>query len=123
MTKKMKCSSGDIILKDKSNVPTPPDPTFSVTRFISWLSKRGGLRPLSECKRKWDGEGLDIESIIKEFNPQLKLYRSRGEKVVKLENKVWASQWMSYYDLEVPHHRHRKRLEKIVSVTETKTKV
>jgi len=67
---------------------------------------------LSECNKKWELEGLNIESIIKELGPQyLGIYRYRGEKVVKLENKVWADQWMSYYDLEVPHHRHKKRME------------
>jgi len=24
---------------------------------------------------------------------------------------VWADQWMTYYDLEVPHHRHWTKLK------------
>jgi hypothetical protein len=125
MTDKMKESSCGVINKNQSNTPAPPDPTFSVTRFLSWLLKRGAVVDLNECKRKWGSEGLDIEDIIKKLSPKyLRLYRSRGgEKVVKLENQAWASQWMSYYDLEVPHHRQKKRLEKIFSVTESKTKV
>jgi hypothetical protein len=124
MTKKIKKSSC-AIEKGQSNVPAPPDPKFLVTRFLSWLIKRGSVENLDKCKRKWEPEGLDIEDIIKKFSPQwLRLYRSRGgEKVVKLEDQVWASKWMSYYDLEWPHHRQKKQLEKIVSVTEIKRKV
>jgi len=106
------------------NPPDPPDPTYPVAKFLSWLIKRGSIRRLSECKKKWGAEGLDIESIVKELSPQyIGTYRYKGEKIVKLEDQVWASQWISYYDLEVPHHRHKKRLEKIFSVTESKTKV
>ncbi len=125
MTKKIKKSSCDAIEKVQSNVPAPPDPTFLVTRFLSWLLKRGAVVNLIDCKRKWESEGVDIEDIIKKLSPRyLRLYRSRGgEKVVKLENQAWASQWMSYYDLEVPHHRQKKKLDKIVSVTESKRKV
>lgn len=43
----------------------------------------------------------------------IRLYRaSGGDKVMKLEKLVWADQWMTYYDLEVPHHRHRTELKK-----------
>jgi len=31
---------------------------------------------------------------------------------MKLEKLVWADQWMTYYDLEVPHHRHWTELKK-----------
>lgn len=79
---------------------------------------------MTACKKKWEREGLDIENVIKEFSPNyLRLYISRGEKIVRLENKAWASQWISHYDLEVPHHRHKKRLGKLFSVTENRTKV
>lgn len=107
-----------------NNITNPPDPTFLVTRFLGWLIKRGGIQELSLCKKKWENEGLDIEKIIKDLSPQyLRKYRSRGKKVVRLENKPWATQWMRHYSREIPHHRHEKKLEKIVSVTENKTKV
>lgn len=81
------------------------------------------MRKFNECKKKWESQGLNIESIIKAFNPYLCMYIYKSEKVVRLENKVWADQWMSHHNLEVPHHRHRKRLEKIFSESESKTKV
>lgn len=104
--------------------PPPPDPTYPVTEFIQWLKKRGMVKSLKLCKKKWESEGLDIEKILKDLNPLLGLYRSKGgEKVVKLEDRVWADKWMIHYKLEVPHHRHAKSMEKMISVTENKTKV
>ena len=124
MSDNRKLSSRSAVDKNQTVVPNPPDPTYPVAKFLSWLMKRGSIMGLSECKKKCEAEGLDIKSIIKEFSPQyLRLYRSRGEKIVKLESWVWASQWTSYYDLKVPHHRHKESLEKIFSVTENKTKV
>lgn len=117
--------SRDIVNENQTPDLKPPDPSYPVARFLSWLIKRGAIIELSKCKRKWEPEGLDIETVIKKLSPNcLRLYRSRGgDKIVKLENQAWASQWISYYDLEVPHHRHKKKLEKIFSVTESKTKV
>lgn len=109
--------------KSQSISPIAPDPTYEVTKFLAWLKKRGAVRKLNECKNKWENEGLDIENIIKLLSPCLCKYRYKSDVVVKLENKVWADQWMSHYDLEVPHHRHKKALEKIISDTEKKTKV
>lgn len=112
------------VSSSNNNITNPPDPTFLVARFLGWLIKRGGIQELSFCKKKWENEGLDIEKIIKDLSPQyLCIYRSRGKKVVKLENKPWATQWMTHYSCEIPHHRHEKELEKIVSVTENETKV
>lgn len=110
----------------KSQVITPlppPNPTFHVTEFIQWLKKRSGVRTLKECKKKWESEGLNIETIVKDLNPYMCVYRRKGEKVVKLENMPWADQCMSNHNLEVPHHSQWKRLEKIISDTERKTKV
>lgn len=81
------------------------------------------MRKLNDCKIKCDSLGLNIESVIKTLHPYLCIYRYKGEKVVRLENTVWACQWMSYYNLEIPHHRHWKTLEKMISDTEKKTKV
>lgn len=111
------------IKENQAITPLPPDPTFQVTEFLSWLKKRGAIRKLNECKIKWESEGLDIERIIRELNPHICIYRYKSEKVVKLENKPWADQWMMHYNLEVPHHGQTKEMEKIFSVTETKTKV
>lgn len=124
MSDNTKLSSRSAVDKNQTVVPNPPDPTYPVARFLSWLIKRGSIRRLSECKKKWDDEGLDIERVVKELGPRyIGIYRHKGEKIVKLENQAWASQWISHYDLEVPHHRHKKRLEKIFSVTENETKV
>lgn len=101
----------------------PPNPTFHVTEFIQWLKKRGAVRRLKECKKKWESEGLNIETIVEELNPYLCVYRYKGEKVIKLENKPWADQLMSRCNLEVPHHSQWKKLEKMISDTERKTKV
>lgn len=121
-TKKVSCICG-VPTKNQTITPAPPDPTYEATEFLSWLKKRGAMRKLNECKKKWESEGLNIESIIKALSPCLCVYIYKSEKVVRLENKVWADQWMSHYNLEVPHHRHQKRLEKIISETESKTKV
>ncbi|MBU4373727.1 MAG: D-lyxose/D-mannose family sugar isomerase [Euryarchaeota archaeon] len=110
-------------VKSQAITLLPPNPTFHVTEFIQWLKKRGAIRKLKECKKKWESEGLNIESIVEELKPYLCIARFRGEKVVKLENKPWADQLMSRHNLEVPHHSHWKKLEKIISDTETKTKV
>ena len=126
MTNPIRTKSKNVELSssNQNDILIPPDPSYSVARFLSWLLKRGGIKDLTACKKKWEREGLDIENVIKEFSPNyLRLYISRGEKIVRLENKAWASQWISHYDLEVPHHRHKKRLEKIFSVTENRTKV
>lgn len=87
-----------------------PDPSYRVAEFLSWLKKRGGYVYLDECKKKWEREGLEIERIVKDLNPHLGLYRSRGKKVVVLENKPWATQWVLYYNLDLPHHRHKIKI-------------
>jgi len=110
-------------VKSQTISPKAPDPTYEVTKFLSWLKKRGAVRKLNECKKKWENEGLNIESIIKLLSPYLCKYTYKSEAVVNLEDKVWADQWMSHYNLEVPHHRHKKAIEKIISDTEKKTKV
>ncbi len=121
-TKEVSCTGG---LPAKTPIATPPlpDPTYEVTKFLSWLRKLGGMRSFNQCKKKCESLGLDIDSVIRTLNPHLCAYRYKGEKVVRLENTVWACQWAIYYNLEIPHHRHWKRLEKIISDTERKKKV
>ncbi|AKB25559.1 hypothetical protein MSMTP_2090 [Methanosarcina sp. MTP4] len=95
----------------ESTEPFPPTPSYQTTEFIAWLKKRGAIRKLSECMRKWESEGLDIEYTVNSLSPEIiAIYRSRGEKVVFLKNKVWADRWMIFHDLEVPHHKHKKKI-------------
>lgn len=110
-------------VKSQAITPLPPDPTYDVTKFLSWLKKLGAMWKLNECKKKWESEGLNIESVIRTLRPYLCIYRYKGEKVVRLVNTVWADQWMSRYNLEIPHHRQWKKLEKIISDTEKERKV
>lgn len=107
-----------------TKIITPPDPGYEAIRFLSWLKKRGGVKKLSLCIRKWQGEGLDINNIIRTLgNSFIRIYIKRGEKVVVLINSVWANQWMRHYHTEIPHHRHSLPLERIISITEKKRKV
>jgi hypothetical protein len=34
-----------------------------------------------------------------------------GDPAMYLPDLPWADRWMSYYDLEVPHHRHWQKLK------------
>ena len=99
---------------NQSDTPSPPEPSYDIVRFLGWLKKRGVIRDLKECEKKWEHEGINIERSIKKLGINfIRIYRrSGGEKVVVLENKVWADQWRSYYDLEVPHHKQMQRTQK-----------
>ncbi|MCK4734334.1 MAG: hypothetical protein KAT65_17905 [Methanophagales archaeon] len=99
---------------NQSDTPSPPQPTYDVVRFLSWLKKRGAIHDLKKCVKKWEREGINIEKSIKNLGVSfIKIYRrSGGEKVVFLENKVWADQWMVYYDLEIPHHKQMQKTQK-----------
>lgn len=98
------------ISQNETEILSPPDPTYEVAEFLQYLQKRGGLVYLKKCKKKWAREGLDIEGIVKELSPHIRIYAFRGEPVVYLENKPWATQWLQHYDLMVPHHRHRIKI-------------
>lgn len=37
---------------------------------------------------------------------KIRVVTARGEKMVHLADPVWADQWCSSYDVEVPHHAH-----------------
>ncbi|HDR73597.1 MAG TPA: hypothetical protein ENN85_06770 [Methanoculleus sp.] len=96
--------------------PTPfpdgPDPGFEGAAFLGWLKKRSGMRDVSHCEVKCKENGFTAKEFINRVGEDYVRLGRRpgGGKVIKLEKKVWADQWMSYYDLEVPHHRHWKRL-------------
>ncbi len=94
--------------------PDGPDPEERGTTFLGWLKKRGGMRRIQDCQRKCRENGFEAREFIDAMGQErICLYRARGgEKVIKLEDLVWADQWMTYYDLEVPHHRHWIRLKK-----------
>lgn len=84
--------------------PEPPDPGHQLVRFLAWLKKRGAVKSLAHCKKKW--KDLDVEGISKRLGPaRMAVYASsRGDKVLVLEDTVWADQWMVHYGEEVPHH-------------------
>lgn len=80
------------------------DPGHEIVKFLAWLKKRGTVKSLVHCRRKW--RDLDIEDMARELGPDLMaIYlSSRVGKVVVLKDAVWADKWMIYYDEEVPHH-------------------
>jgi hypothetical protein len=92
--------------------PDGPDPKDEGAIFLGWLKKRGGMSRLPDCERKCMENGFQAKKFIKEMGETfIGIYVTRGgEKVIKLENLVWADQWMILYKKEVPHHRHWTRL-------------
>ena len=95
---------------------TPPQPLVqspNMARFLSWLMKRRGMCNLKICERKWEREGIDIESCIRELDRSvITIGTSRGEKVVQLEDWAWATQWVRHHNqLLPPHHRQMQRLQ------------
>ena len=83
---------------NQSNTPSPPKPAYDIARFISWLKKRGAIRDLRECVKKWKREGINIEESIKNLGIGfIRIYRSSGGgKVVRLMALAWADQWLAY---------------------------
>jgi hypothetical protein len=96
-----------------SSLPEGPDPGFDGCVFIQWLKKRGGTRSLRECFLKTRESGFDAETFIRNIgNEFIRSGLTRaGERVIRLMDLSWADQWMIRYDLEIPHHRHWKRLK------------
>lgn len=113
------------------NLPIPkrelitkePDPGQKLIDLIGWLKKRGAVRKVSQCNKKWKDEGIDIEEEVKRIGTDLIcIYVSRdGDKVVVLKDKPWADQWLVYYDAEVPHHGQPEKTKR--KFLETKRKV
>lgn len=98
------------------NLPAPegPDPEEKGAIFLGWLKNRGGMRKVQDCQRKCRENGFGAKEFVDSMGPEyIRLYRATGgDKVIRLENFVWADQWMTHYDLEVPHHRHWTKLKK-----------
>jgi len=103
-------------------ITTEPNPGQKLIPFIGWLKKRGCVRKVSQCNIKWKKEGIKIEEEIKRIGTEfICIYRARnGEKVVVLEDKVWADQWLIYYDAEVPHHGQPEKTKRKFFETERK---
>ncbi len=76
--------------------------------FPGWLKKRGALRKAKDCERKCQENGFTAKEFIKRVGVEnIRIAQTgNGNKVIKVVNLVWADQWMTYYDVEVPHHRH-----------------
>jgi hypothetical protein len=89
--------------------PEPPDLGHQVVRFLAWLKKRGAVKSLAHCKKKW--KDLEVEATAKRLEPaRIAVYASsRGDKVVVLKDTVWADRWMIYYGEEIPHHGQAER--------------
>lgn len=94
------------------NCPKGPDPRLEGAIFLGWLKKRGAMRKVKDCERKCQENGFTAKDFIKQVGIQNVCIgqTGNGNKVIKLVDTVWADQWMTYYDVEVPHHRHWKSL-------------
>jgi len=95
-----------------TSFPAGPDPGFEGAVFLGWLKKRSGIRDAAHCKAKCKENGFTAEEFIDRVGEDYVLLGRRpgGNTVIKLEDKVWADQWMIHYNIEVPHHRHWMRL-------------
>jgi len=96
----------------RSSLPPLPDPGQEITKFLSWLKKRSAVKQLRFCLKKCEQMGLNLDDIIKHIGKK-NLHITRdgsGNEVVHLADTVWADKWMTFYDLEVPHHGKPKKL-------------
>src|SRR5271157_1078712 len=95
---------------EKRIITSPPKPPYKLTEFLAWLKKRGATWNLTQCKRKCESEGFDLEDTLKKLDTDtIAIYISKGQKYVVLKNKPWADQWMISYNLEVPHHGQKQK--------------
>jgi len=69
---------------------------------------------MNECRLKAREYGFDAYSFVKEMGVEvIAAGRTRdGKKAIYLVDLPWADRWMTWYDLEVPHHRHWKKWKK-----------
>lgn len=101
-------------MKNKEGL-TSPNPGKKLTRLLAWLKKRGGIKELSKCKKKASQIGIsNLENEIKTI-PNTKIMlgiipKGDRNKGIYIKDKGWADGWAKYYDLEIPHHRHHKKL-------------
>jgi len=95
--------------------PPPPDPGKEVASFLAWLKKLNSAVELSRCDAECTRRGLDIHKILKDCGNEriakgLLPKRGKTIKVVVLYDLKWADAWSIFYDVEIPHHRHGKKL-------------
>jgi hypothetical protein len=89
------------------NGVVPPDPgSLENARFIGWLKRQGCGKSLAICRRKADQIKADLDAMLMLDHDKIRVVTARGEKMVHLADPVWADQWCSSYDVEVPHHAH-----------------
>lgn len=90
-----------------------PDPGYEGCKFLQWIKKRGNVRSFRECKLKTQEIGFDVKDFIQRMHPKYigKFKAGDGERVIALVDIPWADRWMRYYNLEIPHHRHWKKLK------------
>ncbi len=89
-------------------LPDGPDPGMENVRYLAWLKKRGAVVSIQKCKTKWKGGEKEVAGFVKQIGlPYISIQVDgrNGEKVVRLNDKVWADNWMIWYDEEIPHHR------------------
>ncbi|MCQ1537854.1 hypothetical protein FTO68_02480 [Methanocalculus taiwanensis] len=99
-------------LNRSDNYPEGPDPGLAGAIFPGWLKKRGAIRRISDCERKCEKNGFTAKAFIKSMGVErIRIGEmGNGRKVIKLVDTPWADRWMTYYDVEVPHHRHWKKI-------------
>lgn len=100
----------EVILPRKK--PSPPDVTPEFARFLGWLKKRSCLFPLKKCESYWIKKGFDIQENIRYMFDRNFIYIGilNGEKGIHVKDQGWANQWMTFYDLSIPHHRQMAKI-------------
>ncbi|MGC9445381.1 MAG: hypothetical protein ACP5E9_10730 [Candidatus Methanospirareceae archaeon] len=92
--------------------PAPPEITRDFALFLGWLKKRSCLFHLKKCESYWIKKGFDIQENIRYMGDRNFIYIGilNGEKVIHLKDQAWANQWMTFYDLSIPHHRQMAKI-------------
>ncbi len=93
----------------------PPDPGRKLARLLAWIKKRGGIVTFKKCEVKASQIEIDgVKDKIKDVeNFKVRMGRlPSGDKEIAIciVDKGWADGWEKYYDVEIPHHRHMKKL-------------
>lgn len=96
----------------EGEIPDMPDPGERGAEFLAWIKNLGYAWPLKKCEAYGLPIGLDIYEFVKKMGPErISIRRSRkGEKVVLVEDKTWASKWARKSRCDRAHHRHKKVL-------------
>jgi len=82
-----------------------PDPGPEGALFLSWLKRNGSAKHLTTCEHKLRHLGLGVESVTRAWGREkVTIARSRGDRVLWLQDVEWADRWAERYDVEVPHH-------------------